>query len=62
MPNIDLLLDNIAQVVKSDKSNQTLFTTLDLRYAYSQIPLDKKTRETCNFSPIGGSATGKYQF
>ena len=62
MPNIDLLLDNIAQVVKSDKSNQTLFTTLDLRYAYSQIPLDKKTREQCNFNPIGGSATGKYQF
>ena len=31
MPNIDLLPDNIAQLVKSDKSNQTLFTTLDLR-------------------------------
>ena len=58
MPNINLLLDNIAQVVKSDKSNQTLFTTLDLRYAYSQIPLDKTTREHCNFSLIGGSATG----
>ena len=62
LPNIDLLLDKIAQVVKSDKSNQTLFTTLDLRYAYSQIPLDKKTGEKCNFSPIGGNATGKYQF
>ena len=31
MPNIELLLDNIAQVVKSDKSKQTLFSTLDLR-------------------------------
>ena len=62
MPNIDLLLDNIAQVVKSDKSNQTLFTTLDLRYAYSQIPLDKTTREQCNFSLIGGNATGTYKF
>ena len=62
IPNIDLLLDNIAQVVKSDKSNQTLFTTLDSRYAYSQIPLDKTTREQCNFSLIGGSATGTYQF
>ena len=61
MPNIDLLLDNIAQVVKSDKSNQTLFTTLDLRYAYSQIPLDKTTRKQCNFSLIGGNATGTYQ-
>ena len=62
MPNIDLLLDNIAQVVKSDKSNQTLITTLDLRYAYSQIQLDKTTREQCNFSLIGGNATGTYQF
>ena len=62
MPNIDFLLDNIAQVVKWDKSNQTLFTTLDLRYAYSQIPLDKTTREQCNFSLIGENATGTYQF
>ena len=62
IPNIDLLLDNIAQVVKSDKSNQTLFTLLYLRYAYSQIPLDKSTREQCNFSLIGGNATGTYQF
>ena len=61
MPNIDLLLDNTAQVAKSDKSNQALFTTLDLRYAYSQIPLDKTTREQCNFSLIGGNATGTYQ-
>ena len=62
MPNIDLLQDNIAQVVKPDKSNQTLFTKLDLRYAYSQIPLDKTTREQCNFSLICGNATGIYQF
>ena len=62
MPNIDPLLDNIAQVVKSDKSNLTLFSTLDLRYAYSKIPLDKRTREQCNFSLIGDNATGAYQF
>ena len=62
MPNNDVLLDNIAKEVKSDKSNQTLFTTLDLRYAYSQIPLDKTTREQCNFCLIGGNATGTYQF
>ena len=62
MPNIDLLLEKIAQVLKSDKSNQTLFSTFDLRYAYSQIPLDKTTRDHCNFSLIGGNATGTYQF
>ena len=61
MPNIDLLLDNIAQVVKSNNSQQKLFSILDLRYAYSQIALDKRTREQCNFSLIGGNATGTYQ-
>ena len=62
MPNIDVLLHNIAQVVKSDKSNQTLFSTLGLGYAYSQIPLDKATKEQCNFNLIGGNTTGTYQF
>ena len=41
MPNIDLLLDIIAQVVKLNKNQQTRLSTLDLRYAYSQLPLDK---------------------
>ena len=62
MPNIDLLLDNIAQVVKSDRFKQMPFSTLDLRYAYSQIALDKTTREQCSFSLIGGNATGTCQF
>ena len=62
MPNIDLLLDDIAQMVKSDKLNQSLFTTLDLRYVYSKIQLDKTTREQSNFSLLGGNATGTYQF
>ena len=61
MPYIDLLLDNIAQVVKSDITKQTLFSKLDLRYAYSPIPLDEQTRQQCNFSLIGGNATGTYQ-
>ena len=62
MPKLDLLLDNIAQVITSNNNQKTLFSTLDLRYAYSQIPLDKPTREQCNFSLIGGDATGTYQF
>ena len=62
MLNIDLLLHNIGQVVQSDKSNQMLFSTLDLPYAYSQIPLDKTNREKCKFTLIDGNATGTYQF
>ena len=62
MPNIELLLEKIAQVVKSDKSKQTLFSTLDLRYAYLQIPLGKTTKEQCSFRLIGCIATETYQF
>ena len=62
MPNIDLPLDNIAQVDKSDKTKQTLFSKLDLRYAYSQIWLDKSTRDQCNLRLIGANATATYQF
>ena len=43
MPNNELLSDNIAQIIKADDTQQFPFTTLDLRYAYSQIPLDKDT-------------------
>ena len=62
MPNIVLLLQNIAQVVRSDETAQTLFLKFDLCYAHSQIPLDKSTRDQCNFSLIGGNATETYQF
>ena len=62
MPNLDQFLNNIAKMVESDKSNQTLISTLRLRYAYSQILLDKTTREQCNFSLFGDNATGSYQF
>ena len=62
MPNINLLLDNIAQVVKSEKTKPTPFSKLDLRYAYSKVPLDRKTREKCNFSLVVSNATGTYQF
>ena len=62
MPNINSLLDNIAQIVKSGKTKPTLLSKLDLRYAYSQIPLDQKTRKQGNFNLIGSNATGTYQF
>ena len=43
MPNIDVLLDNIAQSAqeRKHKREQHFFSTMDLRYAYSQLPLDE---------------------
>ena len=64
MPNIDVLLDNVAQSAQQghNKPGTTLFSTIDLRYAYSQLKLDDATREQSNFSIIGGHATGTYQY
>ena len=64
MPNIDVLLDNVAQSAQegTGKPGTTYFSTIDLRYAYSQLKLDEKTKTQCNFSIIGGQATGTYQF
>ena len=42
MHNIDCLMDNIAQTItQSSGEGQVLFSTIDLRYAYSQLPLIK---------------------
>ena len=64
MPNIGVLLYSIAHSANEGtiKSGTPIFSTIDLRYAYSQLPLDEKTRTQCNFSIIGGRATGAYQF
>ena len=62
MPNIDLLLDNIAQVVKSDKTKPTQFSKLDLNTHTLKSRWIEKKREQCNFSLVGGNATETYQF
>ena len=55
MPNIDVLLDNKPQSAQdgTNKPGSTYFSTIDLRYAYSQLPLDSTTRTQCIFSIIG---------
>ena len=63
MHNIDCLMDNIAQTITQlSDEGEILFSTRDLRYAYSQIPLDENTAKQCNFNIIGGQTTGTYRF
>ena len=63
MHNIQCLMDNIAQsITQLSNEGQILFSTIDLRYAYSQLPLDEDTAKQCNFNIIGGQATGTYRF
>ena len=59
MQNINCLMDNIAQTINQSYDNrEVLFSTIDLRYSCSQLPLDKETSKECNFNIIGGQATG----
>ena len=63
MPNIDNLIDTIQQNLSTNASQETAyFSTLDLKYANSQLNLDPKTARHCNFNIISGEGTGTYRF
>ena len=63
MPNIDTLIESISQQISAPlPQNTTYFSTLDLKYAYSQINLDPNTANHCNFKIISGNMTGTYRF
>ena len=62
--SIDHLVDAVALYITQRKNSPgTLwFSKIDLKYAYSQIPLDNSIAKHCNFSILGGKATGTYRF
>ena len=63
MPNIDNLIDTIQQNLNTSESQEiAYFSTLDLKYAYSQLKLDPETARLCNFNIISGERTGTYRF
>ena len=63
MHNIDCLMNSITQTItQASDEGEVLFSTIDLRNAYSQLPLDPETVKHCNFNIIGGQATGTYGF
>ena len=63
MPNTDNLNDTIQQNLNTNASQETAyFSTLELRYAYSQIILDLETARYCNFNIISSEGTGTYRF
>ena len=63
MPNIDNLIDTIQQNLNTSASQETAyFSTLDLKYAYSQLKLDPETAKHSNFNFISGERTGTYRF
>ena len=56
MQSIDHLIDEVANYIFERKQNpgQFYFSKIDLKYAYSQIPLDPNIQKHCNFSLLGG--------
>ena len=64
MQCIDHLMDTISKKNSEQKNNPGTFyfSKIDLKYAYSQIPLHKDTQKHCNFNILGGNATGTYRF
>ena len=48
---------------KLDSENgEAWYSSIDMTYAYSQIPLPQLTAKHCNFQIIGGESTGTYRF
>ena len=64
MQSIDHLVDAVAHYISQRKNSPRIFwfSKIDLKYAHSQIPLDKSIAKHCNFSILGGKATGTYRF
>ena len=63
MPNIYNLIDTIQQNSNTNASHQTAhFSTLDLKYGYSQLKLDPETSRHYNFNIASGEGKGTYRF
>ena len=61
MPNLDNLMDMVAGKIDG-KEGQVFYSSVDMKYAYGQIPLDESTAKHCNFQIRGGKSTGTYRF
>ena len=46
----------------NQKEGTLYFSNIELKYANSQVPLHMDTQNYCNFSILGGNATGTYKF
>ena len=53
MPNLFELIDNVLLTFSGHDENKIWFSSIDLKHAYSQIPLSKKANNQCNFNMVG---------
>ena len=65
MPNIEALIDSISQIIadyKTEPADKICFSTIDLKYAYSQLNLHPHTANHCNFNIVSGYMTETCRF
>ena len=61
MPNLENLMDMIAEKING-KEGEVWYSSVDMKYAYGQVPLDESTAKHSKFQTIGGKSTGTYRF
>ena len=61
MPNLENLINMIAEKIDG-KEGEVWYSSVDMKYAYGQVPLAESTAKHCNFQIIGGKSTGTYRF
>ena len=64
MQSIDHPVDSVAKYTSEWSIEQGTFysSKIDLKYAYSQIPLHPQLQKHCNSNILGGEASGTYRF
>ena len=62
MPNLDILMEQVAEEINDEKEGEVRFMSLDMLYANGQTELHPETAQHCNFQIIGGKATRTYAF
>ncbi len=60
MPNIEERVDQVAQIVTSEKPGKTWFSSADLDYAYGQLELSEETAKL--YHPFGDILSKQNQF
>ena len=55
-------IDNVALKIIGHEENNIYFASIDLKYAYGQTPLWRKSSNQCNFNMVGGYVKGSLRF
>ena len=60
MHNLHELISSAAQIITKSTPRKVWLTSLELKYAFSQLPFSDLTSSHCNFSILCREATGTY--